>query len=100
MFTIGKGDALPDNAEITVYSDGETRLDPSRFLVDVTFTSNPAAALVTMYGTPVGRTPFTTRLAQGVYKIIFSMDGYYDLTQSLTVGPGHSNTAHAAFEMQ
>jgi hypothetical protein len=81
-----------------MYIDGETKLDPARFLVDIAFTSNPPGALVSMYGTPVGRTPFTTRLASGSYKAVFSADGFRDLTESISVGPGYSNTVHAAFE--
>jgi len=100
LFTYGKDEAFPDGTGITVYIDGEIKLDPSRFLVDTAFTSNPPGALVTMYGAPVGRTPFTTRLAPGTYKAVFSADGYRDLTESMSVGPGRSNTVHAAFELK
>jgi hypothetical protein len=48
----------------------------------------------------VGRTPFTTRLAPGTYKAVFSAEGYHQLTKSVAVGPGYSNTAHAAFELK
>jgi hypothetical protein len=100
LFVFGKDEAFPEGTGITVYIDGESKLDPARFLVDIAFTSNPPGALVTMYGTPIGRTPFTTRLATGKYKAVFSADGYYDLTQSIAVGPGYSNTVHAAFELK
>ena len=97
LFAYGKGEAFPSGTAIAVYVDGEFKLDPARFLVDIGFTSNPPGALVTMYGAPVGRTPFTTRLAPGAYQAVFSADGYRDLTQAITVGPGHSNTVYAAF---
>lgn len=100
LFKYGKEEVFPEGTGITVYTDGEVRLDPARFLVDIAFTSNPPGALVTMYGAPVGRTPFTTRLAPGTYKAIFSASGYYDLTQTVSVGPGRSNTVHAAFELK
>jgi len=69
-------------------------------LIEMAFTSNPPGALVSIYGTAVGRTPFITKLAAGTYKAVFSADGYYDLTQSISVGPGNSNLVHAAFELK
>jgi hypothetical protein len=98
LFKYGRDEAFPEGSGIAVYIDGEVQLDPARFLVDIAFTSNPPGALVSMYGTPVGRTPFTTRLAPGTYKAVFSADGFYDLTRSIPVGPGYSSTVHAAFE--
>jgi len=98
LFSYGRDEAFMSGAVIAVYIDGEVELDPAGFLADIAFTSNPAGALVTMYGAPIGRTPFTTRLAPGTYKAVFSTDGYRDLTQNLTVGPGHANTVHVAFE--
>lgn len=100
LFAFGKDEAFPQGSAITVYIDGEVKLDPARFLVDMVFTSNPPGALVSLYGTPVGRTPFTTRLAPGTYKAVFSAEGYHQLTKSVAVGPGYSNTAHAAFELK
>jgi len=100
LFTYGRDESFPEGTMIAVYIDGETRLDPARFLLDIAFTSNPPGALVTMYGAPVGRTPFTTRLAPGAYKAVFSAEGYSDLTQSIRVGPGYSNTVYAAFELK
>jgi hypothetical protein len=99
LFTFGKDEAFPEGTRITAYIDGETKLDSSRFLVDMAFSSNPQGALVTMYGTPIGRTPFTTKLAPGVYKTIFSANGS-NLTRSVSVGPGHSNSVSALFEGQ
>ncbi len=98
LFTYDRTETFPEGTNISVYTDGEMRLDAARFLMDIAFLSNPPGALVIMYGSPIGRTPFTTRLSPGTYKAIFSRDGYYDLTQEVTVGPGRSNTVNAAFE--
>jgi len=98
LFTFDKDDPLPEGTRISVYIDGEIKLDPAKFLVDVAFTSIPQGAQVNMYGAPIGRTPFTAKLAAGTYEAVFSAEGYYDLTQSVPVGPGHSNTVHAVFE--
>jgi len=100
LFAFGKDEAFPEGTAVTVYSDGELKLDPARIPVDVAFTSNPPGARVSLYGTAIGRTPFTTRLAPGTYQAVFSADGYADLTESVAVGPGHSNTVHAAFELK
>jgi hypothetical protein len=100
LFIYGRDDSFPEGTTITVYIDGETRLDPACFLVDIAFTSNPSGALVSMYGAPIGRTPFITRLSPGTYKVVYSVDGYTDLTQTIRVGPGYSNTVHAAFELK
>jgi hypothetical protein len=97
LFSYGRDELFTNGTVISVYIDGEIELDPAGFLADIAFTSNPPGALVTMYGAPVGRTPFTTRLAPGSYKAVFSTEGYRDLTQSLTVGPGHASTVHVAF---
>lgn len=99
FFTIGKDEAFPEGTRITVYINGEIKMDAARFLVDMAFSSNPQGALVTMYGTPIGRTPFTTKLAPGVYQTVFSANGS-SLTRSVSVGPGHSNTVSAMFELQ
>jgi len=99
LFKFGKEDAIPDGARFTAYIAADSRLDTSRFLVDVAFTSNPPGALVSMYGSPVGRTPFTTKLAAGAYTAVFSAPGYVDLTQNLVVGPGRPSTVNAAFEL-
>jgi hypothetical protein len=98
LFEYGNGEAFPEGTGITVYIDGDIQLDPARFLVDLSFTSNPPGALVAMYGAPIGRTPFTTRLAPGTYKAVFSADGYRDLRETVSVGPGYSNTVHVAFQ--
>jgi hypothetical protein len=97
LFAYGKDEAFPEGTSITVYIDGENKIAAGGFLVDMTFSSNPSGALVSMYGTPIGHTPFTTRLAPGTYKAVFSTDGYRDLTRSVPVGPGYSNAVDAAF---
>jgi len=100
LFTFGREEAFPEGTVITAYVDGEIKLDPARFLIDVAFTSSPQGALVSMYGASIGQTPFTTKLAAGKYKAVFSADGYPDLTQSISVGPGQSSTVHAVFELK
>ena len=97
LFAFGKGDVFPAGTEITAFIDGEIQLDPSAFLLDVTFTSDPPGAVVSIYGAPVARTPFTTRLAVGTYKTLFSTDGYREVPREIAVGPGRSNTVHVAF---
>jgi hypothetical protein len=69
-------------------------------LIEMAFTSNPPGALVSIYGTAVGRTPFITKLEPGTYKAVFSVNGYYDVTQSISIGPGYSNLVHATFELK
>jgi hypothetical protein len=98
LFAYGRDEVFPEGTGVAVYIDGEFKLDPAGFLEDIAFTSNPPGALVSIYGTPIGRTPFTTKLAPGTYKAVFSADGYPDLTERMPVGPGYSNTVHAAFE--
>jgi hypothetical protein len=100
LFVYGRDEAFPAGTGIAVYIDGEIKLDPAGFLVDMAFTSNPPGALVTMYGAPVARTPFTTRLAPGTYQAVFSADGYRDLTKGISVGPGYPTTVHAAFDQK
>jgi hypothetical protein len=98
LFTFGRDDAFPEGTTITAYIDGESKLDPARFLIDIAFTSTPEGAVVSMYGTSIGRTPFTTKLASGTYSAVFSTEGYPDLTRNVAVGPGQSNGVHAVFE--
>lgn len=98
LLVFGKEDVIPEGALFTVYVDGETQLDPARFLAEVTFTSDPPGARVTMYGLRVGQTPFTTRLAPGAYQAVFSADGYDNLTQTIPVGPGYPRTVHAGLK--
>jgi hypothetical protein len=63
---------------------------PSVF--DVTFTSAPPNALVTITGQPIGRTPFTTKLPPGSYKAVFSVDGYAAVSKDVPVGTGFPTT--------
>jgi hypothetical protein len=97
LFVFGKDETFPEDSTIVTYVDGEVQLDPARFLVDISFTSNPPGAMVSMYGSPVGRTPFTTRLAPGTYQAVFAAGGFHDMTENISVGPGYSNAVHAAF---
>jgi hypothetical protein len=98
LFSYGRDELFTSGTLIAVYIDGEIELDPAGFLADIAFTSNPPGALVTMYGAPVGRTPFTTRLAPGTYKAVFSAEGHPNLTQSIAVGPGFPNAVRVSFD--
>jgi hypothetical protein len=61
-------------------------------LFDVTFTSAPPNAVVTISGQPIGRTPFTTRIPPGLYKAVFSIDGYATMSKDVAVGAGYPTT--------
>lgn len=100
LFAFGKDETFPEGTAVASYVDGEFSLNPARFLVDISFTSTPSGAVVSMYGTLVGRTPFTTRLAPGTYQAVFAADGFHELSQSISVGPGYSKTVHAAFVLK
>ncbi len=99
LLTFGKEDSLPAGTIVTTYVDGDFTLDAGKFLVDITFSSYPQGAMVTMYGARLGRTPFTTKLARGAYRATFSVEGYADMSKSLEVGPGQPNTVDAEFEL-
>jgi len=66
---------------------------------DITFTSHPPNAVVSMYGQSIGRTPFTTKLQQGTYKAIYSADGYPVMSQDIAVGAGLPTTINATFQL-
>jgi hypothetical protein len=68
-------------------------------LVSVTFASTPPNALVTFYGAPVGRTPFTIKLAPGAYEATFSASGYSDLTQQFKVAAGYPATLTSSLKV-
>ncbi|HEV3330552.1 MAG TPA: PEGA domain-containing protein [Bryobacteraceae bacterium] len=117
---------IPRGTEMTALVDGEIKLDRTRLaagvspespttaaspatasrialpsltpasMFDVTFTSTPSNALVTMSGQPIGRTPFTTRLGPGSYKAAFSVDGYATSTKDVPVGNGFPTTVSTA----
>jgi hypothetical protein len=64
-------------------------------LVDITFTSTPANALVSIGGMAIGRTPFTTKIPLGYYKATFSVYGFVNSIESLSVGAGYPTTVNA-----
>jgi len=43
----------------------------------------------------LGRTPFTTKIPLGVYKATFSVYGYLNSIESLSVGAGYPTTVNA-----
>ena len=73
---------------------------PTPGLFDVTFTSVPVNAMVSIAGQPIGRTPFTTRLPQGIYKATFSENGYAATSKDVTVGSGYPTTVTTTLRTQ
>jgi S1-C subfamily serine protease len=67
-------------------------------IVDITFTSTPANALVSIGGMALGRTPFTTKIPLGYYKATFSVYGYANSIESLSVGNGYPTTVNAMLQ--
>jgi hypothetical protein len=67
-------------------------------LVEFTFTSSPPNALVTIGAMRIGRTPFTTKLSPGTYKVTFAAAGCENLIQQVTVGPGYPAALSAALK--
>jgi hypothetical protein len=68
-------------------------------LIDITFTSTPPNAVVSIGRMALGRTPFTTKLSPGIYKATFYATGYEDLVQQVTVAPGDSATLNATLKV-
>jgi ribosomal protein L12E/L44/L45/RPP1/RPP2 len=56
-------------------------------MVDVSFVSKPTGAAVLFYGMPAGRTPMTTKLAPGDYRVTVSAVGMQDWVQQFSVEP-------------
>jgi hypothetical protein len=120
LFMHGKDVTIPKGTEITAYVDGEIKLDRARFvagassqpfaapssapvaesggLFSISFISTPPNAVVTIYGTPVGRTPFTTRLQPGTYRAVFSSDGYSASSADVAVGAGYPTTVSTTLQ--
>ena len=67
-------------------------------IIDITFTSTPANALVSIGGMALGRTPFTTKIPLGYYKATFSVYGYANSIESLSVGNGYPTTVNAMLQ--
>jgi hypothetical protein len=115
---------IPRGTEVTAFVDGEIKLDRTKLaavtspepaaastatasriallslappsLFDITFTSAPSNAVVTIAGQPIGRTPFTTKLPPGTYKAVFSADGFAAMSKDLAVGTGYPTTVSTA----
>jgi hypothetical protein len=106
LFLPTRDTLINQGTEITAYVDGEVSLDRAAFagttdgMIDMSFSSNPQGAVVRIYGTVLGRTPFVTRLQPGTYRAVFSVDGYVDLTQNFVVGPGRGTLVNAPFELK
>jgi hypothetical protein len=61
------------------------------------------AAVIAARAVPTAASPAPTTsrgTPPGAYNAVFSADGYHDLTQAISVGPGYSNTVYAAFGLK
>jgi hypothetical protein len=67
-------------------------------LLNIAFTSVPANALVTIGGMAIGRTSFTTKLPPGYYKATFSVAGFANSVENMTVGAGYPTTVNATLQ--
>ena len=67
-------------------------------MFEMTFTSSPANALVTIYGQPIGRTPFTSKLQAGIYQAVFTVPGYPSVKQDIAVGPGFTTNVNTTIQ--
>lgn len=67
----------------------------SNELVDVTFVSSPAGAVVSFAGAPFSRTPFVTKLQPGQYAVKMTLAGYPDWTGTVAVEAGKPSTVTA-----
>jgi len=67
-------------------------------VLEITFTSTPANALVSIGGQALGRTPFVTKLSPGFYKATFSVAGFASSVQNMTVGLGNPTTVDATLQ--
>jgi len=67
-------------------------------LIEITFTSNPANAVVIIGGMALGRTPFTTKLPPGAYKATFAVYGYSNSVENIAVGAGYPTTVNAMLQ--
>lgn len=56
-------------------------------MVDVSFVSKPTGAMVLFYGMPAGKTPMTTKLMPGDYKVTMRATGMKDWVQDFSVEP-------------
>jgi hypothetical protein len=67
-------------------------------LVEFTFTSTPANAVVSIGGMAIGRTPFTVKLPPGYYKATFAVVGYANSIEDITVGSGYPTTVNTTLK--
>ena len=56
-------------------------------MVDVSFVSKPAGAVVLFYGMPAGKSPMTTKLVPGDYRVTVVAAGMQDWVQQFSVEP-------------
>jgi hypothetical protein len=53
---------------------------------------------VSIGGMALGRTPFTTKIPFGYYKATFSVYGYLNSIESISVGAGNPTTVNATLK--
>ena len=91
----------PEPVQIAVPSSNPVSTAPAAVgggVLNITFTSNPANALVIIGGMALGRTPFTTKLPPGAYKATFAVYGYSNSVENMTVGAGYPTTVNATLQ--
>jgi hypothetical protein len=71
---------------------------PAGGALNIAFTSVPANPLVTIGGMAIGRTPFTAKLPPGFYKATFSVAGFTNSIENMTVGSGYPTTVNTTLQ--
>jgi hypothetical protein len=69
-------------------------------LIDVTFTSTPADALVSISGMSLGYTPLVCKLQSRRYKVAMRLSGYAEWRQEVTVYVGTTTTVNAELKRE
>lgn len=116
LFIKGKDITIPKGTEITAYINGDTELEPSKFVAvqtaesssltntvaadssNISIKSAPDGAEIMVDGKFVGSTPSTLQIKAGEHTISIKKDGYNLWERSITLTAGSSITLDAALE--